>query len=319
MKPEVGFVGMRDILADVREILDIKDAGSLTINPRSDLVSGAHGRSFFEASAKEARFLVKVGARWKGFSHDLARALSELTLPCYRAPRFYGRIDTIEVWEYVTGTSKSLRAYTPAEISALLQSIAAVEASLDPPDLPQTFWMKPVAKRLLAAAGTSKGLRRSFWIKPVARRLLAAAETGEGLRPFVPQIRKFALWESRLLQQTFVPCLTHNDLHSHNIILTGAQPCLIDWESASMGPPGATLRVFSDWPSSQKRGIATRYAAYRNRFGFPVDIPDVMFAMHAHQMFWAFHTAARQNKADRFRQGWKHFGEILKSIGRSIE
>jgi thiamine kinase-like enzyme len=285
-----------DTLVAVREILDVTDPSAITITPRRDLTSGAHGRLFFEASSVGARFLVKVGAKSKGFSYELATALSELSPPCYRSPRFYGRIDTTEVWEYVTGTTKSLRIYTRAELDTLLRSIAAVEASLDHPDLPQTFWIKPVAKRLEAAA-----------------------ETSEGLRPFVSHIRKFARWESRLLQQAFVPCLTHNDLHSHNIILTDAQICLIDWESASFGPPGATLRVFSDWSLSQKRGIAVRYAQYRKRFGFPVDIPDVMFAMHAHQMFWAFHTAVRQDKADRFRQGWRHFGEILKGMGSSTE
>jgi hypothetical protein len=260
------------------------------------MVSGSHGRMFFEASSTGTRFLVKVGAKSKEFSHTLADILCGLSPPCYRSPRFYGRIDTTEVWEYVAGGSKPLRTYTQAELNALLQGIAAVEATLKSPDLPQTFWLRPVA-----------------------RRLEAAAEISADLRPFVPNIRKFARWESRLLQQAFVPCLTHNDLHSHNIILAGAQICLVDWESASFGPPGATLRVFSDWPMREKRAIAVRYARYRNRLGFPVDIPDVIFAMHTHQMFWAFHTAARQGKADRFRRGWRHFGEILKSIGSSTE
>lgn len=296
MKPEAGFVGMRNILADVREILEIRDAGSLTINPRSDLVSGAHGRSFFEASAKESRFLVKVGGRSNGFSHDLTRALSELPLPCYRAPRFYGRIDATEVWEYVPGTSKSLGAYSQAETDALLRSIAAVEATLGAPELPQTYWLMPVAGRLRKAA-----------------------EKSEGLRPFVSHIRQIARWEARLMQQPAVCCLTHNDLHSRNIILAGRQICLIDWESASLGPPGATLRVFSDWPTARKRAMAVSYGRYRKRFGFPVDIPDVLFAMHSHQMFWAFQTAARQNKPDRFLLGWRLFKDLITSIGSSNE
>ncbi len=97
-------------------------------------------------------------------------------------------------------------------------------------------------------------------------------------------------------------------------MLSGRQFHLVDWESASLGPPGATLRFFSNWPLSDKRRIAAGYARHRARRGHPVSVRDVLFAMHLHQAFWAFRTAARQKKPDRLLLGWRLFQELVAHV-----
>jgi hypothetical protein len=251
------------------------------------MISGS-GRNFYEVAAEGTRFLVKVGAEPNELAYGLARTLSGLPRPCYRSPTFYGRLDKTEVWEYVAGHSKALASYSQPELEALLEGVVAVETAVHSPDLPQTYWLKPVAKQLQAAA-----------------------ETDVRFRPFAPQIRQIAAWEGRLIAAAAPSCLTHNDLHSHNVILGDERIHVVDWESASLGPPGATLRCFGNWPMAEQRRIAIGYARYRARYGHPVAVRDVLFAMNLHQAFWALRTAARQRKPDRLLRGWRLFQPLI--------
>lgn len=264
------------------------------LTPRNELIS-ARGRRFYECRAGEHKLLVKVDqTKPIPVNEALIAQLAAYSPPKYRAPRLFGsavsELGYFQVWEYVEGESTPLRKYTREQLSALIRSIASADASphANPP-VRQTHFMVPIAKRL------------------------RSERTGI-FADFERQFRRFARLEQGIIEKTFSlgpPCITHNDLHSHNVIRVGGSFVLLDWESASLGPPAACLRWFCDWPDSGEHFVATSYAKFMRDFGTPTPVNDVLFAMRAHQAFHMLSTGLRQKSLARIKRGMKHLSAII--------
>lgn len=269
----------------VRTALDLGDA-ELTLKHRPEKMSGA-AREFYEARTNGHRFFVKYGVEESRTPEGLIRALSELPPPSYRSPRFICHTNMMEIWEYVDGTSKALTTYSREEIDELMLAIATAETAVVASDIRQTYWMRPVA-----------GLLRKV------------AETAPEFAAFRSHISVIARLEAELIDRCAGDCLTHNDLHSFNIMRTDKGYCLVDWESASLGPAGASLRIFADWKLEERKFVAERYSRHKKKLGAPIGVDEVLFAMHAHQAYWALHSGVRKKNTSLITRGWRHFQKI---------
>jgi phosphotransferase family enzyme len=252
---------------------------SITI---SNNKASAAGRIFYIAASGEHQYFVKVGGQYIADSDHLIGLLADLNPPCYRSPRLYGRHNDVELWEYVKGDTLSFHNYSKSELVALVRSIAAVETQVSAPGLPQSYWLSPLAYQLRQAA----------------------KEIPE-FSPFVSQFKILSAWEPRLFERSRGHCLTHNDFHSQNVICSPQGYYVVDWESASLGAPGASLRTFAEWPEAKYLPIVNAYAKFRLEFGQPVEVSEVLFAMRVCQAYWAFSTGRRQRLPDRFKRGFK--------------
>nr|WP_237684061.1 phosphotransferase [Pseudaminobacter soli] len=270
------------VASTVRTILSLPDSVDLLLTRRTDAVSGA-GRRFFRSEAKGTAFHVKVGGVLRDpLTDTLARRLSELKCASVRFPKLYGRLDDIEVWEYLDGEAKSLHKYSPAELKALMMAVAEIEAAASDVELPATYWMKPVG--------------------PALRR---TSNAWPELAAWTSQIKHLTRWDPEIIGRSIGACLTHNDLHSNNILVRRGGFSIIDWESASLGAPGGSLRVFASGPVQRRRQIITWYLQGRKRFGLKANPGDVEFSMNAHQGYWALHMGGRQKRIDLIHRGWE--------------
>lgn len=257
----------------LRSILNL-DGDTIELHPIAK--QSVTGNSYFRATYRKEYFL-KTASSTSAKADTVIAALADLGPPCFKVPRLFGRVNDVEVWEYVEGHSKSLSTYSRSELASLIDSLVATEVAISDPDLDTSFWMRPVAARL-----------RSVNI-PKFHRLDS-------------HIRHIAYWERAIIERSLGPCLTHNDLHSNNILFTNRGFCVVDWGSASLGAPGASLRVFAEMAKCDE--VVNLYAATRKRYGKPVDPRDVRFTMIAHQAMWALHTGYRQRIPDRIKRGY---------------
>ncbi|MDQ2762028.1 MAG: aminoglycoside phosphotransferase family protein [Pseudomonadota bacterium] len=92
--------------------------------------------------------------------------------------------------------------------------------------------------------------------------------------------------------------LTHTDYRAGNVFLrVGEKPVIFDWDSASLGPPGATLRFMARLPASEQERVVDLYCAHLEAKGFRFHPADVMFAMRSAAVFHALAHAARFSAA----------------------
>lgn len=275
----------------VREILRLSPTASLHVD-KFDLPY-ASDRFFYVAKSGSHRFFVKENAPDHA-SDALLATLSALPAPSFRVPRMLGRIDRIEVWEYIEGTSKPLYSWSEPEIDSLLIALCAGEAAAPPMAgiVPPTYWDKSTAR--------------------LRERALADAH----FKPVASAIRQLGAWEQRIRSAMAGDTLTHNDLNTHNILRTGNGALyILDWGSASLGAPGGTLRTFAA-PSNldHVRDIARRYAQTRGRYGNPVDCEKVFLSMIAHQIMALVRTGLVQRKLDRVRRAHRLGQHILSRL-----
>jgi len=92
----------------------------------------------------------------------------------------------------------------------------------------------------------------------------------------------------------------------------GDKPVIFDWDSASLGPPGATLRFMARLPKPEQREAAELYCTRLRTRGLRFRPKDVLFSMRAVEVCHALVHAARFSAADdlaaerTFRWGLDH-------------
>ena len=260
------------------------------ISRRRDMPSGAQV-AVYVCKTPARSYLLKAGPDGGLVpSPELNRVLLQRPPRCFRVPRFYGMTVAdgarFELWEYVAGSSKPFKDYNDQELEGLLRSIAASDAELC----------------------TLDGIWKTYWLKPLSAAHRKAVSSH--FPQFKEEIQRISILEQKLIERAEklgADCITHNDLHAHNVIASRNDYYLIDWGSASRGPPGATLRAFIDWPDERAHRVASTYVAFLNEFGVRHTIRDVLFAMRIHQAYMRLRTGITLRKAERIDSGLSHF------------
>ncbi len=171
-------------------------------------------------------------------------------------PRLLGSIRRAElhiaVWEYVGGRPPSFHPSAVEHCHAIIRAVA--KASLH--HLPLAIH-KTLAPRTL-------------WLDQVHHEL----------NSYVDQLRHFP------------QVLCHHDIKRENLILTGDGRCfIVDWDSASMGAAGSSLRLFALFEDAELRSsLFSLYANLMRMHEVDVLPKDVEFAATVNQALWDIHT-----------------------------
>ena len=94
--------------------------------------------------------------------------------------------------------------------------------------------------------------------------------------------------------------LTHNDFRPANMHFEpSGRLVVLDWEAASLGPPGATLRFMARWPEAEQRQVVDLYCSHLAAKGIALRAEDVTFGMPASAVVQAVSFGAQQAGANR--------------------
>ena len=253
----------------------------------------------------------KSGARKSPFYESLQRFLSDLELSEFRVPIYFGMIrlgsnlskTILGVWEYIPrDTSRRIGQQWRENRESVVRAAAAMTAvsadlQSEVPNIRTTIdFVQPLAQ--IADETVANYARRGLDVSALA-----------------PAVKKLADIETLVLErlESLGGYFTHNDYRAANVFLRpGDKPVIFDWDSASLGPPGATLRSMARLTKPEQRQVVGLYCAHLEAKGFHFRRRNVMFAMRAVEICHALIHAARFSAADDsvaesiFRWGIEH-------------
>ncbi|MGI8839827.1 MAG: phosphotransferase family protein [Caulobacteraceae bacterium] len=257
----------------------------------------------------------KAGARLSLFYENLQNYLSGLDIPEFRVPTYYGliRLETgaansiLGVWGYVArDTSRRFGQQWRENRDSVVRAAAAMTALSD--DVQR------------AAPNISRDVE---FLRPLARvadeTVANYARRGLDISALAPAAKRLAAVEPIALErlESLGGYFTHNDYRAANVFLNpGEKPVILDWDSASLGPPGATLRSLARLPRSDQKQVVDLYCAHLEAQDFHFRWRDVLFTMRATEIFHALIHAARFSAADDsvaesiFRWGLEHVEDL---------
>jgi hypothetical protein len=233
--------------------------------------------------------------------------LSRQHSPHFHTPRFYGRFRAngthFGVWEFIAGRKPRFSSTSREDTLRVVEAFAGVSA------LPYDEVVR---------TGTRVG---TPWVEPAAERVEALVrachpatiEKSEVMK----QVESFAALEGRILARfdgLGHRYLAHNDAHSGNLILRpeDRRVVIVDWTSARLSAPGASLREIARWPESARDDVAANYVDWMSRFGHRLALADVLFVATGTMMFHSLALALSTRDLRQVRQALA-LGERLKS------
>lgn len=141
------------------------------------------------------------------------------------------------------------------------------------------------------------GIRPTIqFVRPVAKRLLSQFDPAivQMERPvFEERIAMLASLEGAAIAriERLGGYFSHNDIGGANMLLRpDGPPVILDWENASMGPPGATLRRMVYLTHQQFNEGIKLYIEYLNAKHIYPGYEDVWFAVHSIEVFNCLNT-----------------------------
>jgi hypothetical protein len=190
------------------------------------------------------------------------------------------------IWQFHKGRKcEDFARYSAEELDRLVCAIARIGAST-----------RDIAERVSVHVGP-------LWTEPLADRLLQRAVADGEPDEWRDEIAFFRKIEAKAVGElrSYGPAiLNHNDLAARNVILgDDGLVRIVDWENASVGPPGASLRKFATRGPDRGRGIAELYSRYMTDFGVALRPDDVLRVMRGQQAFWYL------NRGLTHRQNWR--------------
>jgi hypothetical protein len=231
----------------------------------------------------------------------------------FRAPTFYGTAtsenELIGVWEFVTGRTPKFVRMSHDEVDRIARAVGAMNAITDEalrrlPDLPVgTKSIGPVANPLRAAMqGRSEPIR----LNDDTRRALDQLDALEGE----------ALARLNAIGDRF---FSHQDMAGGNLLIVPPNEDLVilDWETASIAAPGASLRRLAVGPIELQEAGAGIYVDYMRGRGYSLEARDVLFVIGATQVFrclnWGLQRLgdAPERASKSIRWGLEHVSEYL--------
>lgn len=207
-------------------------------------------------------------------------------------PEFIGMAsvgdDYVYVWRHVAGRADlTFRDYTPADVMNVARALALIaarttDAAQRVPLKAEMLWVGPKADGIRAypALFEKKKIKRAF--------------------------RAYAKREAKVLSRlSTLPCdvLTHNDAKAPNVIRDGDRITLVDWDSATLGPHGASLRVFARHRDQLDAEAAEAYVHTLAEHGMTADPREVLFTLRAQEVFWGLSTGLKHASMSRIVRG----------------
>ncbi|MCW5705443.1 MAG: hypothetical protein KIT82_23030 [Bradyrhizobium sp.] len=241
---------------------------------------------------RELIVFTKTG--WHNESEGVERFLAEQSVPEFRAPGFYGRAATVEgdtgIWEYMSHGLPQLMTLSRDDLRRVVRAAAAVNA------------LTPDAVRHVP------GLRvGTMYREPVADKLRAALLAEETMLQRDPSLRdaldRFAALEAGALARLASigdRYFSHQDISGGNV-LVGPAPAavvILDWESAAIAAPGASLRRLERLDAETRLEAAQHYVDCLQAKGMFLEVADVLFVMCTVNVFARLHNGAAQLSHD---------------------
>jgi len=249
-------------------------------------------------SADPINILVKYSPRKENrkFTSELDTYLTHKTWNEFSAPRYYGQLTALEqstgaaigVWEYIPREPTEMHLLRHPVVRAAVVNAAAAMTAIGREARQAVPGLPPNPK----------------FVKPVAHRFARSAEVsdyfGLGKEVCDEQLSKLADFEQPAIAKLtdLGGYLTHNNLHPGNFLFRDNQPLVIyDWETTSLGAPGASLYVLAYLEEYELLGVAYHYCWFLGKKGVFLDPEEVVFAMRASAIFRLLNLHAFRSKS----------------------
>ena len=256
------------------------------IEPRN-VLSASPERTFHrlrlkDVSGSEIDLHVRIQP-WRNRWLDVHRLDDYLTAKGFPTPTCYGSVNdganVAVLWEYCDGqTARSFVKASRDQIEATVRAMALISARSQ--DVAEHFRIPTLTR----------------WIEPFAGRILEQEAEFDGLAPYRAGLERLASREDAMIermQSQTLQVLNHNDLVARNtLMMADGSVRILDWDSATLGPIGASLRDFAKLEDDAE--VADLYGAELRRHGLAADDQEVRFVMRAQQIFWNLHIAYRK-------------------------
>jgi len=257
----------------------------------------------------------KAGIDQIRFSESLGRFVSGVLLDEFRTPYYFGmlRLDAenpqsvVHVWEFISHGRRLSSSEWKSNRRKIVVAAAAItsiteEALRKVPNLRSTIpFIMPITEIVNDAVEDYS--KRDIDVSPASNGIIKLAKI-EGAA--IERLRSLGGY------------LTHNDYSAANIFLDqNGKPVIFDWDSATLGPPGATLRKMARLPELRQVRMVNLYCTHLASGGLFFRAEDVLFAMRAAEIFRALilggrYSASENIRAERhFRWGIDHLDYLV--------
>lgn len=228
----------------------------------------------------------------------ISQALSGLNLPtpfCYGSFVMRGR--GVALWQYQDGFSKKFfHSFTDVELVQAARAIASYNF----------LGAEDKVRKIVGVA--------QFWSGSVSAQLKEFVTKFSVLRDRVDVINCYVRFEGLLLKVLLRDsqiCLNHNDFKASNILFLHSGECVItDFDSASFGCFGVSLRCFAVMPLERRLLVVNEYVKRLKELGVVVSPESIHQVMCAQQILWALHTGIRLGNRLRVERGLNLFCDI---------
>lgn len=263
-----------------------------------------------EGSGEPVTVFTKAGVGESRFRKGLARFLSRLSVDEFRAPSYFGmlklgsddRMNLLHVWEYIAQE----RALTGRDWRKGRRNIVIAAAG-----------MTSVTEEVLSKVPK---LRSAIsFVKPMTEMVHSVVENYSKRDVEVSSlssgVSRLAKTEGAAIERlkSLGGYFTHNDYCVNNLFFDpDGKPVIFDWDGASLGPPGATLRNMARLAESEQVQVVDLYCAHLASKGLIFRAEDVLFALRATQVFHAVIHGGRRagvghsHSENLFRWGIEH-------------
>lgn len=227
--------------------------------------------------------------------HRLDAYLSERG---FSVPTFFGVVERDDlvaaVWEDCKGEAhKSFGQMSRAHLRGLLRSVAAVSAC---------------AEDVQDFANVPRSIR---WVHPIAEEIASLANEFDVLHEHQSDIEHLHNNQDAMIRRASEQdlwVLTHNDLVARNTIAGRRNAIwIVDWDSASIAPAGASLRALSSLSLAKQRAAIEVFTDEMLRYGHMVQPADVLFTIQVQQIFWRLSSGHARRDIGRIMDGLRHF------------
>ena len=237
--------------------------------------------------------------RWEHRQRDDNRLDAYLSAQGLPVPEFFGSVENdglvATIWEHCPGAShKRYNRMSAPHRRETIKAMAMISAhSSDVRD----------------HAEVPNGPR---WVHPVAGDIDQIASLWGDLGPHRRDIDYLAAHEDEIIQrfhQAGPQILNHNDLMARNVIaMDNGDVRILDWDSATIGPAGASLRGFVySMKGGAARDAAELYASEMGRYGISLKSDEILYVMRAQQVFWYLSSGLQRKNFRRVVKGLEFF------------
>lgn len=257
--------------------------------------------------------------RERGLESDFDKLfsfLSTVDMPEFTTPRYFGMVNIysggsalkLGVWEYITDMAPfdADHAWADQAWRGARERFALAAAAM-------AALTQDVRRHVPNLRVGIKFVRPSAEI--VDEAMINYARRGLDVAPLRSAAATFVGLEAAALEKlaSLGGYFTHNDYRRGNLALSPDDKLVVfDWESASLAPPGAALRVMARLTQAEQSAVVALYCERLAASGSALSPQDVLFAMRAVEVFKAISSTARRfgstsKTGTRFRWGFDIF------------